>query len=103
MVEDLNLVKYRPGYSEDNKHINPPEFKPLALTPHRRKQTFAPDVDPSAIITNDSTFQALSTIQWKPRDLQIVQDEPAQADPAATDVEGQHEEIPESSQAGLNE
>lgn len=70
LSEELDLTKYQADYTEENKCINPPEFKPFVLTPPRRKQTFAPDVDLSVIITGDSTFQALSTIQWTPKDLQ---------------------------------
>jgi hypothetical protein len=103
MVDELDLSKYLAGYTEENKRINLPEFKPLTQTPPRRKQTFTPDVDPSAILTNDSTFQALSTIHWMPRDLQTGQDESAQADPEAIGAEGQHGEFLGSSQANLNE
>ena len=53
MVEELGLSKYQAGYTEENKCINPPEFKSFVPTPPRRKQTFGPDVDPSAIITNE--------------------------------------------------
>lgn len=69
MVEELNLTNYQPTYGEDNKCISPPEFTPLALTPPRRKPTFAPDIDSSTLITEDAIFQKLSTIQWKPRNF----------------------------------
>ena len=31
LVEEVDLAKYQAAYSEDNKGINPPEFKPLTL------------------------------------------------------------------------
>ena len=58
MLEELHLSKYQASYSEENNRINPPEFKPLVLAPPRRKQTFAPEVNPSTIITNELTFGA---------------------------------------------
>ena len=56
LSEELELPKYQAAYMEENKCANLPEFKPFVLTPPCRKQTFAPDVDQSIIIHEDSTF-----------------------------------------------
>ena len=55
--------------------VQPPTFEPFDLTPARRKHIFAPDVDPSIIMQVDAIFQALTTIDWDPNNLQIGEEE----------------------------
>ena len=55
------------------------------LTPPIRKHTYAPDVDPSNIISDEAVFQALTGINWATIDFQPLdreeEDAPAQDDP----------------------
>ena len=55
------------------------------LTPPIRKHTYAPDVDPSNLISDEVVFQALTGIDWATIDFQPLgreeEDAPAQGDP----------------------
>ena len=76
-----------------HRRINPPDYQLFELIPPCSKTSFAPDVDPSGIITDDSVFQKLSTVQWVPRGCQQTeQNKQAQAD-LVTDVEGHQDDV----------
>ena len=45
----------------------------VSLIPARHKDCFAPDIEPSKLIEEDDFFEALSTIDWDPDDVQIVE------------------------------
>ena len=54
----------------------------MDLTPPTRKHTFAPDVDPSLIINDDTIFEAFTSIDWTSPDLQMgEEEEPERDDP----------------------
>lgn len=77
MVEELDLRKYQPAYSEDNKRINPPEFKPFTLVPPRRKPNSAPDASSSSTISEDVLFKMLTDIPWKTKDEAAAEEDEA--------------------------
>ena len=62
IAEEADLSRYQAGYTEDNERIELPNFQPVALT-RARKQSFAPEVDPSSVISADAMFEALRSIQ----------------------------------------
>jgi hypothetical protein len=64
--------------------MEPPNPEPVDLTrPH--KNSFAPDVDPSPLMMEDSVFEALRSIQWLQDDLQTAEtSSTVQADPASS-------------------
>ena len=55
------------------------------LTPPIRKHTYAPDVDPSTLISDEAIFRSLTGINWATTDFQPMgeeeQDEPTLDDP----------------------
>ena len=55
------------------------------LIPPIRKHTYAPDVEPSTLISDEAVFKALTRIDWATIDFQPLggeeEDEPAQDDP----------------------
>lgn len=72
LTEELDLKRYQVGYDEDGNWINTSAFEPVNLIPARRKNIFAPDVDPSTLIEEDAEFEALSTIDWDVDNIQIT-------------------------------
>lgn len=83
LAQGLDLNKYQPAYDSLNIRVKPPSHPVTDLTPQRRKQLFAPELDPSIIINEEATFEALMGIDWTSDDLQMADnEEPAQDDPA---------------------
>jgi hypothetical protein len=94
----LDLEKFQAGYSEDGKRMSMPDPKPVELNPPRRKQNFAPDVNPSTVMKTDSVFEAVRSIQW-------VADEPPiqEAEAAAPDNREESAQVdPSSSSTYVN-
>ena len=62
LAEEANLTVHRSFYDANNKRIDTviPEVK--NLIPPIRKHTYAPDVDPSELISEEAVFQALTRI-----------------------------------------
>ena len=77
LVQELNLNKYQPAYDSNNAKIKPPSHDVIDLIPPRRKLIFAPNVDPSVILNDEATFEALTGINWTSADLQMVNKEEA--------------------------
>jgi hypothetical protein len=83
LAQGLDLNKYQPAYDSQNIRIKPPSRPVLDLTPQRRKQLFAPELDPSIILNDEANFEALTGINWTSDGLQMPDDEePAQDDSA---------------------
>ena len=63
------------------------------LTPSIRKHTYAPDVDPSTLISDEAVFRALTGIDWSTTDFQPLgdeeEDEPVLDDPQPSTQQGQ--------------
>ena len=49
LVDETDLSSYQAAYDGDSKRLRGPIFEARALTPARRKQVFASDIDPSSL------------------------------------------------------
>ena len=47
----------------------------LDLIPPTRKNTFAPDIDPSTLIDDEAIFKAITGVNWTSPDFQPVEEE----------------------------
>ena len=63
------------------------------LTPPIRKHTYAPDVDPSTLISDEAVFRALTGIDWSTTNFQPLgekeADEPVLEEPQPSTQQGQ--------------
>ena len=93
LAEDTDLSHYQPVYDTDNKKVKASVHDLHDLTPLIRKHTFAPDVDPSTLISDEAVFRALTGINWATTDFQPLgeeeQDEPVLDDPQPSTRQGQ--------------
>ena len=64
LAEDANLTVHRSYYDANNKRVNPVIPEAQNLFPGIRKHTYAPDIDPSELISEEAMFQALTRIDW---------------------------------------
>ena len=67
-----------------------PVYDTVNLIPPVRPHTFAPDVDPFDLITEEMYFRALSKIDWRVPDFQPLQEDeeaPEQVDPQPSQQE----------------
>jgi hypothetical protein len=69
LAADTDLTHYQPVYDANNKKIKAPTHDALGLTPPIRKHTYAPDVDPSTLISDEVVFRALTGIDWATTDF----------------------------------
>ena len=85
LAEETDLSHYQAIYDASNKKVNPPTCNAPDLILPIRKHTYAPDVDPSSLISDEAVFRALTGIDWSTTDFQQLgreeEDEPAQDDP----------------------
>ena len=90
--------RYRPVplsgvYDADNKKVKAPIHESQDLTPPIRKHTFAPDIDPSTLISDEALFNALTGINWATSNFQPMgeeeDDEPVLDDPQPSTCQGQ--------------
>ena len=85
LAEETYISHYQPVYDCDNKRLAAPTHDVENLIPPIRKHTYAPDVDPSTLISDEAVFKALTGIDWTTIDFQPLggeeEDEPAQEDP----------------------
>ena len=85
LVEELNFYHYTMAYDENNNKVKPPSHVVKDLVPPRHKHIFARDLDSSIIINDDTTFEALTSIDWTSADIQMVEEEElAQDDPESS-------------------
>ena len=81
LVNELDLSSYQAAYDMENKRVCGPTSESRSLTPARRKQLFAPDLDPSPFF-DQAQFEALTHCNWGVNNLQIEEvEEPARDDP----------------------
>ena len=63
------------------------------LIPPIYKHTYAPDVEPSTLISDEAVFKALTGIDWATIDFQplgrVEDDEPVQGDPQPSSQAGE--------------
>ena len=85
LAEDADLSSYQAAYSEENKQVQGPTFEVKSLIPQRRKHLFTPDVDPSLIMHDEATSEALTNCNRDVDNLQIREaEDPTQDDPATS-------------------
>ena len=90
LVEEANLTVHRSFYDANNKRIDTvmPEVQNLILP--IRKHTYAPDVDPAELISEEAVFQALTRIDWTTIDFQTLDGE-EEAEPTPDDPSTSHQ------------
>ena len=84
LAEETDLSHYQPVYDADNKRLVVPTHDVENLIPPIRKHTYAPDIVPSSLISDEAVFKALPGIDWTTIDFQPLggeeEGEPVQDD-----------------------
>ena len=85
LAEEADLSYYQASYDVNNKWVAAPTPEAQNLIPPIHKHTYAPDIEPSTLISDEAVFQALTGIDWATIDFQPLgrdeEDEPVQDDP----------------------
>ena len=85
LAEEADLSHYQASYDINNKRVGAPALETQSMIPPIRKHTYAPDIEPSTLISDEAVFQALTGIDWTTVDFQPLgrdeEDEPVQDDP----------------------
>ena len=85
LVEEAVLSYYQASYDDKNKRVAAPIPEAQNLIMPIRKHTYAPDIEPSTLISDEAVFQALTGIDWATIDFQPLGREegvePARDDP----------------------
>ena len=93
LAEEADLSYYQASYDVNNKRVAAPTPEAQNLIPPIRKHTYAPDIEPSILISNEAVFQALTGIDWATIDFQPLgreeDDEPVQGDPQPSNQAGE--------------
>ena len=88
LAEEANLTVHRSFYDEKNQRIDTAVKEAQNLIPPIRKHTYAPDVEPSNLISEEAVFQVLTWIAWTTVDFQPLggeeEVEPTQEDPSTS-------------------
>ena len=86
LAEEANLIVHRSFYDADNKRVEAIIPEVQNLIPPICKHTYAPDVDPTELISEEAVFQALTRIDWTTNDFQpldgVEEAEPTLDDPS---------------------
>ena len=90
LAEETDLSFHRSIYDADNRRINASVYEAQNLIPPIRKHTYAPDVEPSDLISDEAVFRALSGIDWATIDFQPADGE-AEIEPAQDDPQSSHQ------------
>ena len=92
LAEEADLSFYQVSYDTNNKRVAAPTPEAQNLIPPIHKHTYAPDIEPSTLISDEAVFQALTRIDWTTVDFQplgrdeeeeLVQDDPQPSGQAA--------------------
>ena len=75
LAEEANLTVHRSFYDADNKRVEAVIPEVQNLIPPIRKHTYAPDVDPTDLISEEAVFQALTRIDWTTTNFQPLDGE----------------------------
>ena len=75
LAEEVDLSVYRSSYDADNKRVDAAVKEAQNLIPPIRKHTYAPDIEPSNLISNEAVFQALTRTDWTTLDFQPLGEE----------------------------
>ena len=70
LVEEADLSYYQASYDDKNRRVAAPIPEAQNLIPPIRKHTYAPDIEPSNLISDEAVFQALTGIDWATVDFQ---------------------------------
>ena len=62
LAEETDLTHNQHVYNANDKKVKAPTHDAPDLTPPIRKRTYAPDVDPSTLISDEGVFRALMGI-----------------------------------------
>ena len=85
---EANLTVHQSFYDERNQRVDTIVTEAQNLIPPIRKHTYAPDVKPSNLISEEVVFQALTRIDWTTIDFQPLggeeEVEPAPEDPSTS-------------------
>ena len=85
LAEEVNLTTHRSFYDANNHRVVAVVKEVQNLIPPIHKHTYAPDVEPSNLISGEVVFQALTRINWTTVDFQPlggeVEVEPTPEDP----------------------
>ena len=88
LAEEANLTVHRSFYDEKNQRVDTTMKETQNLILPIRKHTYAPDVDPSDLISEEAVFQALTRIDWTTLHFQPLggeeEVEPAPEDPSTS-------------------
>ena len=88
LAEDVDLSVHRSSYDADNKRVDAAVIEVQNLILPIRKHTYAPDVEPPIIISEEAVFQALTRIDWATIDFQPLggeeEVEPTPEDPSTS-------------------
>ena len=91
LAEEANLTVHRSFYDADNKRVEAVIPEVQNLIPPIRKHTYAPDVDPTDLISEEAVFQALTRIDWTTADFQPLDgDEEVEPTPDDPSTSRQH-------------
>ena len=92
LAEEVDLSYYQASYGDKNRRVAAPIPEAQNLIPPIRKHTYAPDVEPSELISEEVVFQALTRIDWTTVDFQPLdgeeEAEPMPYDPSTSRQHG---------------
>ena len=91
LAEEANLTVHRSFYDANNRRVEAVIPEVQNLIPPIRKHTYAPDVDPAELISEEAVFQALTRIDWTTTDFQTLgEDEEIEPTPDDPSTSRQH-------------
>ena len=70
LAEEVDLSVHRSNYYADNKRVDASMKEVQNLIPPSCKHTYAPNIEPSELISEEAVFQALTRIDWTTIDFQ---------------------------------
>ena len=86
------MTVHRSFYDVDNKRVEAVIPEVQNLIPPIHKHTYAPDVDPTDLISEEAVFQALTRIDWTTAGFQPLEEdeevEPTLDDPSTSRQHG---------------
>ena len=92
LAEEANLTVHQSFYDANDQRIDTAVKEVQNLIPPIREHTYAPDVDPSELISEEAVFQALTRIDWTTADFQPLdgeeEAEPTPDDPSTSRQQG---------------
>ena len=95
LAGETDLSYHLSIYDADNRRIVASVYEAQNLILPTRKHTYAPDVEPSDLISDEAVFRALCGIDWATIDFQPVDGE-AEVEPAQGDPQTSHQAEEES-------